>query len=237
MAFDLLAAGDIDLRDRPFDERRALLESVMGDPPPPLWVTPTSTSAEVAGRWLALGGGGIDGVVAKRGDLRYEAGKRAMVKVKLDRTADCVVAGVRVFADGVVASLLLALYDGDRLRHVGVASSFPQWRRLELALELAPHVVELEGHPWEHGFGLEGGPLGRLKGAAGRWTPDLERDWVPLRPERVCEVGYDTIEGWRFRHPVRFRRWRPDRDPESCTYEQLDDVALDDIDAALRASG
>jgi ATP-dependent DNA ligase len=236
VAFDLLAAGDSDLRDRPFDERRAMLEATMGSAAPPLFVTPATASAEAARSWLGLGAGGIDGVVAKQGSLRYQPGKRAMIKVKLDRTADCVVAGVRVFDDGAVASLLLALHDAEgTLRHVGVASSFPERRRRDLALELSPLVVPLEGHPWEHGFGLEGGPLGRLKGAAGRWTPDLERDWLPLRPERVCEVGYDAVEGWRFRHPARFRRWRPDREPASCTYDQLDAAALEDVDAALRA--
>ena len=233
VAFDLLAVGDTDLRDRPFDERRSRLEATVADAGP-LSLTPSTASPDRARRWLHLGGGGIDGVVAKHRTLRYESGKRSMIKVKLDRSAECVVAGMRVFADGTLASLLLALHDGDgELRHVGVASSFPKRRRRDLALELAPLVVDLEGHPWEHGFGLEGGSLGRLRGAAGRWTPELEREWLPLRPERVCEVGYDAVEGWRFRHPARFRHWRFDRDPASCTYAQLDAPVVSNVDAAL----
>jgi len=124
-----------------------------------------------------------------------------------------------------VGSLLLALYDDDRLRHVGVCSSFGVHQRWELTATLAPLVTPLAGHPWEHGFGLEGGPLGRLKGTAGRWTPDLEQDWIPIAPRLVCEVTYDHVEGIRFRHPARFRRWRPDRDPRSCTLDQLQEAA------------
>jgi len=146
-----------------------------------------------------------------------------MVKVKRERTADCVVAGFRPALDGPgVASLLLGLYDeSGALRHVGVASSFTAARRRQLAQELGPYVAPLAGHPWEHGFLVGGGRLGHLPGAAGRWTPADTRDWVPLRPELVCEVAYDIWEGDRFRHGARFRRWRPDRDASSCTLAQM----------------
>jgi ATP-dependent DNA ligase len=144
-----------------------------------------------------------------------------MTKVKRVRTADCVVAGLRVHVDGGVGSLLLGLYDGDQLRHVGVVAQLNKALRVSMRTELAPLLTSLDGHPWEQGFGLEGGALGRLKGTAGRWVPGMTQDWLPVRPERVAEVGYDHLEGWRFRHPARFLRWRPDRDPRSCTTEQL----------------
>lgn len=151
-----------------------------------------------------------------------------MLKVKVDRSADCVVAGFRANAEPepAVVSLLLGLYDDDeRLQHVGVASSFGRARGVEFLAELRGLATPLEGHPWEHGFLVEGGPMGRLRGAAGRWTPDMTMDWVPVHPRRVCEVGYDHADGARFRHPARFRRWRPDREPESCRIAQLLDPA------------
>ena len=220
--FDVLSAGDEDLTGLPFRDRRARLERLLRDPPSPLGVTPQTRDAEQARDWLdAASGSGIDGVVVKPDDLRYSPGRRSMTKVKHARTADCVVAGLRVHADGGVGSLLLGAYDGDELRHVGVVSSFGKAQRAQLREELGPLVVPLPGHPWEHGFGLEGGALGRLKGTAGRWTPDQPRDWVPVRPARVAEVTYDHLEGWRFRHPGRFVRWRPDRTARSCTVDQL----------------
>jgi ATP-dependent DNA ligase len=167
-------------------------------------------------------------VVAKDVASAYEAGRRsqAWLKVKPVRTADCVAAGFRwVEGRPLVASLLLGLYDasGD-LRHVGVAASFPGTRRRELVDELRPAMTSLAGHPWEHGFALERGPMGRLKGSAGAWDPaTMEQDWVPLRPELVCEVGYDQVDATgRWRHPARFLRWRPDRDPASCTFDQIE---------------
>jgi ATP-dependent DNA ligase len=151
----------------------------------------------------------------------YEPGRRSMIKVKLERTADCVVAGFRAFPDGDVASLLLGLYDeGGVLRHVGVCSNFANRRRRELADELFSRTVPLEGHPWAAGFGLERSPIGRLKGAAGRWQPGMSMDWMPIEP-LVAEVAFSAVDGRRFRHPAQFRRWRPDREPESCTFEQL----------------
>ena len=195
---------------------------------PPLHLTPVTDDAGTAAGWLErFAGGGIDGVVAKRRDLPYEPGARAMVKVKRERTADCVVAGLRAFVDDgrpMVASLLLGLHDdAGLLHHVGVASAFSRRRRAELVDELSPLAVPLGGHPWEHGMLVGGGHLGRLAGAAGRWVPgEMPLDWVPLAPERVCEVAYDQLDRDRFRHPARFRRWRPDRDARSCTFEQLE---------------
>ena len=222
VVFDLLAVDGEDLTAQPFRLRRDRLASLLARPPAPLALTPQTSEQRDAAGWLDVAAGsGIDGVVVKREDLRYEPGRRSMTKVKRMRTADCVVAGLRVRHDGGVGSLLLGAYEQDVLHHVGVVSSFSAARRAELRDELAPLVTGLAGHPWEHGFGLEGGALGRLKGTAGRWTPDLPRDWLPVRPERVAEVSYDHVEGRRFRHPGRFVRWRPDRDPRSCSVEQL----------------
>ncbi len=222
VVFDVLAFDGADLTREPFDVRRDRLVRLLGQDRGGLLVTAQSDDPAEADGWLRAGAGsGIDGVVVKDAELRYQPGRRAMTKVKLTRTADCVVAGLRVHADGGVASLLLGAYEQDVLHHVGVASSFAARRRAELRSEVGPLVTDLRGHPWEQGFGLEGGALGRLKGTAGRWTPDLPRDWVPVRPERVAEVSYDHLEGWRFRHPGRFVRWRPDRDARSCTVEQL----------------
>jgi ATP-dependent DNA ligase len=223
VVFDILALEDEDLRDAPFAERRLRLEDALAGIEPPLHVTPATSDPEVAREWLRGTGGGIDGVMAKPRDMRYEPGARTMLKVKHERTVDCVVAGFRVYADEpVLSSLLLGLYDdAGRLEHVGVVSQLSAQRRAEIARELAPRIVELEGHPWEHGFLTAGGPMGRLKGAAGRWEPGMVRDWIPVAPQLVCEVAYDHADGARFRHPARFRRWRPDRDPASCHVDQL----------------
>ena len=223
VVFDVLAVGDDDLRDRPFAERRAVLERLLDEAPAPLCLTTSTRDRAQADAWLdAPPGSGIDGVMAKADGLRWEAGRRSMVKVKRARTADCVVAGLRPAGPDEVGSLLLGLWDEvGVLEHVGVAGRLAKSRRRELADVLRPLVTELDGHPWEHGFGLGGGALGRLPGTAGRWTPDMRRDWVPVRPERVAEVAYDHLEGVRFRHPARFVRWRPDRDPASCRTEQL----------------
>jgi len=151
-------------------------------------------------------------------------GRRSMLKIKHEHTAECVVAGFRLFADRPLpSSLLLGLYDETgALQHVGIASAFTAARRHELLAVLRPLVVPLAGHPWESGFKLAGGPTGRLPGAAGRWSPDeMDQDWVPVAPELVCEVAYDQVDNLRFRHPARFRRWRPDRDASTCTLDQL----------------
>jgi ATP-dependent DNA ligase len=228
VAFDLLAAGGDDLRGLAFADRRARLERLLEGVAPPVFITPASSDRDVAARWLArFRGGGLDGVVAKPRELRYEGGRRAMLKVKHERTAECVVAGVRATADPPeIWSLMLGLYGaGDRLEHVGVASSFSRAVRRRLVDELEPLVTALEGHPWEHGFLLAGGPTGRLKGAAGRWHPGMTMDWVPLRPQRVCEVSLTQVDGLRLRHPAKLVRWRPDRDPLSCRVDQLEEPA------------
>jgi ATP-dependent DNA ligase len=224
VAFDLIACEGEDLRAEPFVDRRALLLELIGEPRTTVRATPATRDPALAAEWLAAAGGGIDGVMAKAPDLRYRPGARAMLKVKPDRTADCVVAGFRPYVDRpLLSSLLLALYDdADELRHIGIVQSFTQTRRRELLEELAPLRVSLSGHPWEHGFLTAGGPTGRLAGAAGRWTPgEMALDWVPLAPERVCEVAYDQLDHQRLRHPARFRRWRPDRTARSCTLDQL----------------
>lgn len=221
IAFDLLAQGGEDLCERPFSERRDRLEKL--GLREPLQVTRATRDAAVASEWLrTFQGGGIDGVVAKAADLRYQPGRRAMIKVKREHTLDCVVAGLRLFDDCTVSSLLLGLYDGEELRHVGVVTSFSGRRRKELFEELRPLFTPLEGHPWERGFGLGHSPIGRLAGSAGRWDPkEMSQDWLPLRPEVVCEVAYDQVDAGRFRHGARFRRFRPDRDARSCTFDQL----------------
>jgi ATP-dependent DNA ligase len=196
-------------------------------------LTPSTTDRALAAGWLErFQGAGIDGVIAKPGRLRYQPGARAMIKVKAERTADCVVAGMRPTLDRPgVASLLLGLYDEEGgLRHVGVVSSLSGERRRELFDELAPLAIPLERHPWQRGFAMPpgSGSTGRLHGAAGRWDPErMEVDWIPLAPERVLEVAYDQVDACRMRHPGRFRRWRPDRDPRSCLLDQLEPAAVD----------
>jgi ATP-dependent DNA ligase len=217
MAFDLVMVGGEELAGRPFTERRAALERLLGGAPRGLALTPITDDPHRARRWLD-GAPGIDGVVVKPRDLRYEPGRRAMQKVKRERSADCVVAGFRwKFDEPAVGSLLLGLYDGGTLRQVGLVSAFDAERRRSLVEELRPFAAALEGHPWEHGFNEPGGPVGRLPGTGSRW----DYEWMPLRPELVCEVSYDRVDAGRFRHGARFRHWRPDRDPESCTMEQL----------------
>jgi ATP-dependent DNA ligase len=223
--FDLIGAGRRDLRAEPFAERRRQLGRLLNGASPPLHITPITGDRRRALDWLErFHGGGVDGVVAKHRDLPYEPGARAMVKVKHERTADCVVGGFRWLVDRPLpSSLLLGLYDADGvLHHVGMATAFAERRRRDLLEELRPLVVPLQHHPWRHGFLTGGSPLGRLKGAAGRWTPDMGLDWVPLRPDLVCEVAFDQVDVDRFRHPARFRRWRPDRDPGSCRLDQLE---------------
>ena len=215
-AFDLLGLDGQELLVVPLAERRARLETVVR---PPLRLSPATVDPAVARAWLDE----HEGVLAKpRGGL-YEPGRRAWVKVKHERTADCVVAGFRWNARApTLGSLLLGLYDSDALVHVGVVTGLSQARKRELQADLERLVVPIEGHPWEHGFGLERSPLGRLLGAAGRWDPaEMDLEWVPLAPRLVAEVAYTQVDGIRFRHPARFRRWRPDRDPTSCTLEQL----------------
>jgi ATP-dependent DNA ligase len=222
VAFDLLAEEGDDLTRVAFAERRQRLERLFEHLEPPLLLTPITGDVHLARRWLErFSGKGVDGVIAKARDLRYQPDRRVMVKVKRDRTADCVVGGLRATGDQV-SSLLLGLYD-DRgnLRHVGVSSSFTTQTRRELFAHLSRFAMPLEGHPWQQGFGIERRPMGRLRGAAGVWTPELPLDWLPVRPALVCEVAYNQLDVDRFRHPARFLRWRPDREPLSCRFDQF----------------
>jgi ATP-dependent DNA ligase len=229
--FDLLALGDRDLRGAPLAERRALLEQALAGARAPVHLTPATRDAEVAADWFRrFEGAGLDGVVAKGLDTTYQPGVRAMVKVKHARTADCVVAGFRWHKDGpgtMVGSLLLGLHDaGGTLHHVGICSSFTAARRRELAAELAPlREGALDGHPWRDWaeFAESGADPGRrLPGAKSRWNQGKDLSWEPLRVERVCEVAYDHLQGDRFRHATQFQRWRPDRSPAECRYDQLE---------------
>ena len=228
VAFDLLSLGDDDLRSRPFAERRRLLEQALAGSGPPVHLTPMTTDPSVAADWFArFEGAGLDGVVAKGVDLAYVEDKRLMLKVKHERTADCVVAGFRWHKDGGgVGSLLLGLYDdAGTLHHVGVATSFSVARRTELAAELEPLRAEaLDGHPWQGWAEAEAGAVEgqRQPGGPSRWNAKKDLSWEPLRIERVAEVGYDALQGDRFRHATKLVRWRPDRDPASCTYAQLE---------------
>jgi ATP-dependent DNA ligase len=225
VAFDLLWRAGTDLRPMPFDERRRQLEEVLRAPPLRMAPTPITDDVEEARAWLSTPpGSGIDGVVAKDRSAPYEPGRRSVIKVKSRRTLDAVVAGYRWMMDRpVIGSLLLGLYD-DRgeLRHIGVASSLSEKQRERFLEELSPLAIRLEDHPWAEGFPIEASPLGRLKGAAGRWTPNMAMDWVPIRLERVAEVEYDRFDGDRLRHAARFIRWRPDREAWSCTFDQIE---------------
>jgi ATP-dependent DNA ligase len=217
VAFDLLALGDDDLTAVPFADRRASLEASVTETAA-VHLTPATGDAQTAIRWFdEFEGAGLDGIVAKPLTVTYRPDERVMFKVKHERTADCVVAGFRFHKSGpVVGSLLLGLYDGGSLRHVGVAASFTMARRKELLDELAPYREGAEaGHPW---YSSQWGP----GGAPSRWNAGKDLSFEPLRPELVVEVAYDYMEGARFRHTAQFRRWRPDRDPTTCTYAQLE---------------
>jgi len=241
VAFDLLALDDRDLRPAPFEERRADLERILASAQPPVHLTPATRDRAVAEDWFVrFEGAGLDGVVAKRLDLPYREDERVMMKVKHERTADCVVGGFRWHkAGGVVGSLLLGLYDEHgTLHHVGVTASFTVARRAELVQELASYRVEaLDGHPWQGWAEAEANaaPQGRKPGAQSRWNAKKDLSWEPLRPELVCEVAYDHLQGDRFRHATTFRRWRPDREPESCTYAQLETAVPAELAAVFGA--
>ncbi|WP_046527942.1 ATP-dependent DNA ligase [Cellulomonas sp. FA1] len=233
VAFDLLALGDEDLTGRPFAERRALLVEALADARPPVHVTPATGDLAEARRWFEqFEGAGLDGVVAKPLDGTYQPDKRAMFKIKHERTAECVVAGFRWHKSGdVVGSLLLGLWaDDGHLQHVGVSASFPMARRRTLLDDLAPYRdVDLAEHPWGGWADQQAHAGQRMPGAVSRWNATKDLSFVPLRPELVVEVAYDHMEGDRFRHTAQFRRWRPDRDPRSCTYAQLDEPVRFDL--------
>jgi ATP-dependent DNA ligase len=232
IAFDLLALGDDDLTERPFEQRRAALERALADAAPPVHLTPITRDEQLARQWFErFEGAGLDGLIAKHPDLSYQPDKRVMTKIKHVRTADCVVAGYRVHktAPDAIGSLLLGLYIDDaappshwmqhrgRLAPVGVIGAFAMARRRELFAELQPLIVDAAEHPWSWAADMGGAPEG-----GSRWNPDKDLSFVPLRPTRVVEVRYDYLEGARFRHPPQFVRWRPDRDPASCGYAQLE---------------
>ncbi len=236
VAFDLLALGDDDLTERPFSERRALLEEALRDAAPPVHVTPLTDDHDVAQQWFEqFEGAGLDGLIAKTHDVTYQPDKRVMAKIKHERTADCVVAGYRVHKSGpdAIGSLLLGLYGEDgKLASVGVIGAFPMEVRRELFAEMQPLVTTFDGHPWNWAAHEQGERTPR-KNEQSRWNAGKDLSFVPLRPERVVEVRYDYMEGVRFRHTAQFVRWRPDRTPESCTYAQLEQPVSFDLAEVL----
>lgn len=235
VAFDLLALADRSLMTTPFAERRQLLVEHL-TPGPSVHLTPATTDTEIAQRWFTtFEGAGLDGVMAKSADGLYTPDKRTLLKVKHERTADCVVAGYRIHKDGQgVGSLLLGLHDGDgRLHHVGVTSSFSAAVRGTLLRELEPLTRDaLIDHPWRDWADAAAHDEGRLPGGVSRWNAGKDLSWVPLRIGLVAEVTFGQLESGRFRHGSRFVRWRPDREPASCTYDQLevaDPVSFDEF--------
>jgi ATP-dependent DNA ligase len=236
VAFDLLALGDESLMDQPQSARRARLEEALGSAKPPVHLTPVTDDVSLAREWFTqFEGAGLDGVVAKPVGIPYSPDKRTMLKIKHTRTADCVVGGYRLHKSGpVVGSLVLGLYDDDgALQHVGVAASFPMTRRAELIDELAPYLLTDGGaHPWLGEAMSERAPT---SSAGSRWNQGKDMSFVPLRPELVVEVAYDHMEGARFRHTAQFRHFRPDRDPRSCTYAQLERPVSFDLATVLGA--
>ncbi|MBM4796751.1 ATP-dependent DNA ligase [Streptomyces sioyaensis] len=238
VAFDLLALDSAALVHEPQTARREALVEALRPARAPVYTAPATTDQELARRWFTqFEGAGLDGVVAKPLDLPYRPGDRAMFKIKHARTADCVVAGYRLHKSGpVVGSLLLGLYDAaGHLQHVGVSASFPMARRRALVEELAPlRMDDVAGHPWGEWTDEAAHAARRMPGGPSRWSGGKDLSWVPLRPERVCEVAYDHMEGSRFRHTAQFRRWRPDRTPESCGYDQLEEPVHYDLGQLLR---
>ena len=245
VAFDLLALDDTDLCEQPFEQRRAALEQALAQARSPVHLTPATTDRDLAGQWFdQFEGAGLDGLIAKPLDGTYQPDKRVMFKIKHERTADCVVAGYRPHKSSpeAVGSLLLGLYtaDGD-LASVGVVGAFPMARRRELFAELQPLVTTFDGHPWHWGGAEQaaaaagGAPAARnpRSSETSRWNAGKDLSFVPLRPERVVEVRYDHMEGRRFRHTTQFARWRPDREPRSCTYAQLEEPVKYDLGEIL----
>jgi ATP-dependent DNA ligase len=226
VAFDALAVDGVDLRETAQSERRARLEQLLAGTKRPIHLTPMTRDRQVAAEWLSrFEGAGLDGVIAKPVNGAYQPGKRSMLKIKHSRTADCVVAGFRWHKNGkneLVGSLLLGLYDDrGRLHHVGVTSAFTMARRRELVAELEPlRVNALDGHPWREWAEFSDGT--RMPGGQSRWSAGKDLSWEAVRVERVCEVKYDHMQGDRFRHAAVFERWRPDKRPVDCRYDQLE---------------
>ena len=241
VGFDLLAMDGQDVRCDPQLERRAKLEALLAQAETPLHLTPVTRDRGLAQEWLdRFEGAGLDGVIAKPIDGQYEPGKRAMLKVKHVRTADCAVAGFRWHKSGpdAVGSLLLGLYDAKgRLQHVGVTSAFTMARRRGLATELAPlREHALDDHPWRE-WAIANGEFGRMPGGQSRWSAGKDLSWEPLRVERVCEVKYDHLQGSRFRHGAVFLRWRPDKRPDDCRYDQLEVTTPYELEKVFGARG
>ncbi len=246
VAWDLLALDDEDLREVPLALRRERLERALAGAAPPVHLSPATRDRALAEDWFRrFEGAGLDGVMAKRLDEPYRAGERTMLKVKHRRTADCVVAGFRWHKNGkgtMVGSLLLGLYDDEgTLHHVGVTAAFTQAKRKELVEELAPlRENALEGHPWRDWAEAQEEVAAkgqRLPGATSRWNPGKDLSWEPLRPERVCEVGYDHMQGTRFRHGAQFVRWRPEKRPSDCRYDQLEVTTPYELERVFGARG
>ena len=236
VAFDLLALGATSYMEVPFAERRAVLESALAGVASPIHLTPITSDRSVAGQWFSqFEGAGLDGLIAKSPDGVYEPDKRVMRKIKHERTADCVVAGYRPHKSGpdAVGSLLLGLYRPDGvLASVGVVGAFPMEMRRALLAELEPLLTTFDEHPWNWAK-EEAGTRTPRSSQYSRWNVGKDLSFIPLRPERVLEVRYDHMEGPRFRHTAQFVRWRPDRDPRSCTYEQLEEPVSFDLSALL----
>jgi ATP-dependent DNA ligase len=235
IAFDLLASNWESHMDAPQAKRRKLLERLLARVRPPVHLTPMTLDRKTALEWLdQFEGAGLDGVIAKPADVPYQPGKRAMIKVKHARTAECVVAGFRWHKSGkgLVGSLLLGLYDNRGvLQHVGVTSSFTMAMRRELAVELEPlRENAMADHPWKEWAQADGSELDRMPGAQSRWSAGKDLSWEPLRIERVVEVKYDHLQGNRFRHAATFLRWRPDKQPRDCRYDQLEVTRAYDLD-------
>jgi ATP-dependent DNA ligase len=245
VAWDLLALDDEDLRPLPQAERRTRLESVLGSAAPPVHLTPATRDRAIAADWFdRFEGAGLDGVIAKRLDAPYQPGKRAMLKIKHQRTADCVVAGFRWHKDGpgtLIGSLLLGLFDdAGKLHHVGITASFTMARRAELVAELAPlREGAMDGHPWAEWSEWADAAAAsgqRVPGATSRWNRGRDLSWEALRPERVVEVAFDHLQGDRFRHGTTFVRWRPDKRPEDCRYDQLAETPAYELSAIFGAT-
>jgi ATP-dependent DNA ligase len=242
VAFDLLALGEESYLERPFSERRAALEEALGALDGPCYLTRTTTDPHEAERWFTrFEGAGLDGVVAKPLGAAYQPNVRSMLKIKHERTADVVVAGYREHKTStperpLLGSLLLGLYDDGLLQHVGVSASFTAARRAELIDQLQPLVCDISEHPWGEWAGPDTGLIAnpdRVPGTQSRWSAGKDLSFTPLRPDLVLEVAYDHMEGRRFRHTAQFRRWRTDRDPESCGYEQLEEPVSYDLGRIL----